>query len=201
MATLLSMSTALLDLPATFTTHTALLQGLHPRDLYRLRDDGEVLELSRGVFRRADAPAASMPDLLAVAYRVPAAIVCCVSAAVVHDLTDEMPLLVQIAVSRRQRPPRINYPPTEVFRFGAATLELGLSSVEAAPGEHVRIYSAERTIVDLMRLRRRFGEPLTFAALRRYLRRDARPGELLSMARALDVLGPMRAALDVGLAG
>jgi hypothetical protein len=195
------MATALTDIPATFTTLTARQLGLHPRDLYRLRDEGEVLELSRGVFRRADAPAASMPDLLAVAYRVPAAIVCCVSALAVYDLTDEIPTAVQIAVPRCQRPPRISYPPAEVFRFATATFALGLSTVEAAPEEYVRIYSAERTVVDLMRLRGRLGEPLAFAALRRYLlRRDARPGELLSLARALDVLGPMRTALDLGSA-
>jgi hypothetical protein len=68
------------ELPATFTTRTARQRGLHPRDLYRLRDAGEVLELSHGVFRRADARVASLPDLLAVAYRVPAAIVRGVSA-------------------------------------------------------------------------------------------------------------------------
>ena len=192
------MAVTLMDLPTTFTTRTARRLSLHPRDLYRLRDNGEVLELSRGVFRRTDAPDASMPDFLAVAYRVPTAIICCVSALVVHNLTDEMPRAVQIAVPREQRPPHIEYPPTEVFRFDSATFELGLSAVEAAPGEEVRIYSAERTVIDLMRLRRRLGEPLAFSALRRYLRRrDARPGELLSLARALDVLGPMRTALDL----
>ena len=190
-----------IDLPATFTTRIARGRGLHPRDLYRLRDNGDVLELSRGVFRRVDAPVASLPDLLAVAYRVPTAIVCCVSALVVHNLTDELPVTVQIAVPRHQRPPHIEYPPTEVFRFDSATFDLGLSSVAAAPDEYVRIYSAERTIVDLMRLRQRLGEPLAYTALRRYLRRrDARPGELLSLARALDVLGPMRTALDLGSA-
>jgi predicted transcriptional regulator of viral defense system len=195
---IISMTATLMDLPATFTTRTARQRRLHPRDLYRLRDGGEVLELSRGVFRRADAPAPSMPDLLAVAYRVPTAIVCCVSAMVVHNLTDEMPGAVQIAVPRGQRPPHIEYPPTEVFRFDVTTFELGLSAVEAAPAELVRIYSAERTIVDMMRMRRRLGEPLVYSALRRYLhRRATHPGELLSLARALDVLGPMRTALDV----
>ena len=57
-------------LPPTFTTSTALSSGVHPRDLYAWRDDGQVIELSRGVFRRAGAPEASYPDLLAVAHRV-----------------------------------------------------------------------------------------------------------------------------------
>lgn len=105
---------------------------------------------------------------------------------------------MQIAIPRRQRPPRIDHPPTEVFRFAVATFELGLTSVEAAPGENVRVYSAERAVVDLMRLRHRLGEPLALGALRRYMRRrNARPGELLSLAGALDVLGPVRMAVDV----
>jgi predicted transcriptional regulator of viral defense system len=175
---------------------------VHPRQLYRWRDEGEIVELSRGVFRRADAPLASYPDLLAVAYRAPRAIVCCVSAAAVHDLTDELPAAVQIAVPSRDRPPRIAYPPTQVFRFDADTFELGLSSVDAAEGEPVRIYDAARTVVDLMRLRHRLGEPLAHAALHRYLRRsDAGPAQVLRFAAALDVYGPVRRALDVASAG
>lgn len=93
-ATILSMSTWQ-DLPNTFTTGTARARGVHPRDLYAWRDREQIHDLSRGVFRRTDAPPASYPDLLAVAYRAPRAIVCCVSAAVVHDLTDELPRAVQ----------------------------------------------------------------------------------------------------------
>lgn len=201
LATLLSMTQALGDLPPTFTTQTARQLGWHPRGLYQLRDSGQVYELSRGVFRRADAPVPSWPDLLAVGTRVPKGIICCLSALVVHDLTDELPRAVQVAVRRTQRPPRIGHPPTEVFRFADETFELGLSSVEAAPSEPVRIYTAERTIIDLMRLRQRLGESLALGALKRYLRRrQARPGELLNNARVLNVLGPVRIALDVASA-
>jgi hypothetical protein len=107
---------AITDLPPTFTTATARDAGLHPRDLYAARDAGLILELSHGVFRRADAAPASFPDLLAVAYRNSTAIACLVSAAAVHDLTDEIPAAVQIAVPRTSRPPKISFPPTTVFR-------------------------------------------------------------------------------------
>jgi hypothetical protein len=188
-------------LPPTFTTAIALSHGVHPRDLYAWRDDGQIVELSRGVFRRAGAPSASYPDLLAVTHRSAIAIVCCRSAAALYDLSDEIPPTVQIAVPARHRPPRITYPPTEVFRFDARIFELGLSHVEAAPDEWVRIYDPMRTVVDLIRLRGRLGEDLAYGALGRYLRRrDARPGELLGMAAALDVRGPVRRALDVAMA-
>ncbi|MFS8101318.1 type IV toxin-antitoxin system AbiEi family antitoxin domain-containing protein [Lentzea alba] len=181
----------------TFTTAEALGSGVHRRELYSLRDDGSLIELSRGVFRWADAPVPTFPDLLAVSRRVPVAIVCCVSAAAVYDLTDEIPIAVQFAVPRQHRSPRIDHPPTEVFRFTAERFELGLSSVEAAIGEFVRIYNRERTVADLMRLRNRLGEPLALAALRRYLHsRDARPRDLLAVARELNILGPVRTAMD-----
>jgi Transcriptional regulator, AbiEi antitoxin len=199
--TLSSMS-GLTDLPATFTTGEAVAHGVHPRDLYAARDSGAIIELSRGVFRNADVSLATYPDFLAVAHRAPRAIVCLVSAAAVHELTDEIPTAVQIAVPKPSRPPHITFPPTKVFRFDPETFELGLSSVEAAPGELIRIYDPPRTVIDLMRLRHRFGEPVALGALRRYLRRgDAQPAALLRMAAALDVHGPVRLAVDIARAG
>lgn len=196
-STVISVSD-LAGLPSTFTTGEALGLGVHPRRLYRWRDRGEVFELSRGVFRRVDAPDASHPELLGVAHRAPVAVVCLVSAAALHDLSDELPLAVQIAVPRGARSPRITLPPVEVFHFDASTFQLGLGEVQAAPGEWVRAYTAARTVVDLMRFRHRIGEPLALGALRRYLASTgARPGLLLDLAGPLDVLGPVRAAVDV----
>jgi hypothetical protein len=85
-----------------------------------------------------------------------------------------------------------------VFRFDPRTFELGLVTVEAAPGEPVRVYDAARTVIDLMRLRHRLGEAIAHTALNRYVARsDARPALVLEYARELGVLGPLRRALDV----
>src|SRR5690349_23567909 len=118
-------------LPPTFTTGQARTAGVHPRDLYAARDGGELVELSRGVFRVVDAPAAAYPDLLAVSLRAPRAVVCLLSAAV-HDLTDEIPMAVQIAVPGRTWPPKLDHPPVEVFVWDPLRFELGLDTVELA---------------------------------------------------------------------
>ena len=189
-------------LPPTFTTRTALDAGLSYRDLYQMRDNGELIELSRGVFRSVRAPAASFPDLLAVAYRAPIGVICAVSAAAAHDLTDEVPHRVQVAVPRGHHRPSITYPPVQVFSFDVDTFDLGLTRLNAAPGEPVRIYDPARTVVDLMRLRHQIGEPIALTVLRRYLRgRSAEPATLLEYARALNVFGPVRAAVDAASAG
>ncbi len=124
-----------------------------------------------------------------------------VSAAAIHDLTDEMPASVQIAVPQRSHTPVIAYPPVTVFRFEEATFELGVTAFEAGPGEPVRIYDAARTVVDLMRFRKRLGEPIAHAALHRYLAApNSKPALLLKYAESLGTFVPMRATLDVASA-
>jgi hypothetical protein len=187
-------------LPATFTTAEAERGRLWRRDLYRLRDAGALLELSRGVYRKADAPETAHLDLLAIRRRVPSGVVCLISALSLHELTDEVPTAAQVAVPRGGHRPRIGYPPTEVLVFDRATFDLGRDTFEAAPDERIDVYGPARSVVDAMRLRSRVGEPLALRALRLYLqRRGAKPAELLDYARALDVEGPVRQAVEAVL--
>jgi predicted transcriptional regulator of viral defense system len=186
-------------LPDTFATRNARAVGIAPRELYRLRDSGVLHELSRGVFRKASAPAGH-PDLLAVAVRAPSAVVCLESSLALHELIDDIPWSTHIAIPRTSRPPKFDYPPVTVHRFNPATFDLGVEMFEAAPGEHVPIYSAARSVVDAMRLRHIVGDVLAFHALRVSLELGAaRPGELVDLARVLGVEGPVLRAMEVAL--
>ena len=49
----------------------AVQRGIPRATLYAMRDAGEVEQLSRGLYRLADAPPLANPDLVAVARRVP----------------------------------------------------------------------------------------------------------------------------------
>ncbi|WP_116050802.1 type IV toxin-antitoxin system AbiEi family antitoxin domain-containing protein [Amycolatopsis palatopharyngis] len=61
-------------LPPTFTAHAAVEVGVSRSRLYRLKTEGAVLELSRGVYRKASAAETAHLDLLAVSLRVPRAV-------------------------------------------------------------------------------------------------------------------------------
>lgn len=191
---------ALAVLPPTFTARAAIRAGLSRSALQRLKNRGLVVELTRGVYRAADAPETAHQDLLAVSVHVPRAVVCAVSALALHELTDEIPSAVQFAVPRSRNLPRLRYPPTEFLRFDVATFDLGRMDFRVAPDESVSVYGPARSVVDVMRLRHRFGEALALQALRRYLARSgSRPGELVSYARQLRVEGPVARAVDVVL--
>ncbi|GAA4614382.1 type IV toxin-antitoxin system AbiEi family antitoxin domain-containing protein [Actinoallomurus liliacearum] len=200
MADTSSASLARLErLPATFLARMAREIGMAPHDLYRLRDEGAIQELSRGVFRKAAAPEGQV-DLLAVALRAPLAVVCLDSALALHGLVDEIPAKLHIAVPRGTTPPRVDYPPVQVHRFHADTFEIGVEMYEAAPSEWVRIYSAARSVVDAMRLRHLVGDVFALRALRTSLENGAaRPGELVDLARTLGVGGAVLQAIEVML--
>jgi predicted transcriptional regulator of viral defense system len=192
----------LTSLGPTFTTAQARQALLSPRDLASLVTAGEIDELSRGVYRRADAPETAHADLLAVCARVPRAVVCGESALALHELIDDIPAAVHIAVPRGTRRPTISYPATVVAQYAPATFALGVEQFEAAPGETVLVYNAARSVVDAMRHRSRIGETLALSALGRYLRYNGRSGvsELQDVARELGALSIIRPAVEAVLA-
>src|SRR5437868_5833888 len=118
----------------------AVRAGVHRRTLYALRDAGILEPMSRGLYRLADAPALANPDLVAVARRVPRGVVCLVSALAFHDLTTQVPHEVYLAVPRASEPPRIDYPPVRVFRFGRRSYAAGVERHDL-DGTPVRVYS------------------------------------------------------------
>jgi predicted transcriptional regulator of viral defense system len=181
-----------------FKAGDAIQAGVHPRDLYALRDEGFLVELSRGVFRLADAEMSPYLDLVAVSRRSPQGTICLNSALSFWDLTDEVPAEVHLAVPKGAHRPIIDYPPVRVHVFAAGTFDLGRERVRLESGEEIHIYSPKRSVVDAMRLRGQVGADVAYEALRRYLRRPgASPGDLLRLARRLRAGGPMSDALEV----
>ena len=108
------------------------------------------------------------------------------------------PAWVDLAVPEGTHRPRIDHPPVQVHVFRAGTFGLGRTEVTVGPGARFAITDAERTVVDVFRLRHRLGEDLAAGGLRRYLRRPrAKPGQLLDLAGALRVRTPVLGALRV----
>jgi len=164
-------------------TAEALRLGIHPRTLYQLRDEGRIEAISRGVYRLADLPPLSHPDLVTVALRVPNGVVCLISALAFHEITTEVPHEVQIALPRGTKSPRLAHPPLRVFRFSEPGLSLGVQTVKL-DGIDVRIYDPAKTVVDCFRYRNKLGVDVAIEALKLCIERKvARPADLLRYAR------------------
>ncbi len=173
--------------------------GLSAERLYRYRDEGLLEQLGRGLYRRANASPADH-NLLEIAHRVPEGTLCLISALVRHGLTDVIPDRVDIAIPRGRRIPALRSP-ANVHVFARDTFGLGRGVIRVGDRLTLGLYSAERSLVDMVRLRHREGAEVAWEALRRWLRRkDARPAALVEMARSFrGIESKVRHALEIAL--
>lgn len=170
-------------LPIAFTAPIARRAGVPRHRLRTLVDTGLVVRTGRGLYRRADA-ALGDEDLQAIALRAPDATLCLVSALSHHELTDQIPPRVDIALPRERRPPAIALP-VAWHRFDAVTYGLGRGDLELGGGLSIGLYSPERCIIDAFRMSHLLGDEVAFEALRRWLRRrGSTPGALLALAKS-----------------
>lgn len=177
-------------------TTEALRAGIHPRDLYALRDSGELEVVARGVYRLADLPPLTEPELAAVAARVPKAVIAMVSALRFHGLTTEIPHFVSIALPRGTSRPRIDWPPLRVYWFSGVRYTDGIEGHER-DGVTLKVYGPARTVADCFRLRNRLGIGVATEALRTGLEdRAFTPAEIMKVAARLRVAGVLRPYLE-----
>ena len=181
----------------TFTYGEARRAAVSDKRLYRLRDAGEIVALGGGVYRWADAPLAD-DDLVEIAERVPLATICLETALARHGLIDTIPAAIDIAVPRGSTRPALRAP-IRLHQFDRSTFELGRDSLEVGTRRPIGLYSAERSIIDVIRLRHREGSDVAWEALRRWLARPGRsPAQLIELSARLPRAEPaLRRALEV----
>ena len=186
------------QIPATFTYTDALTAGLTDRLLTQLRDSGAIEQISRGLYRRADAEPNADWNLLEIAHRAPHGTLCLASALARHGLTDLIPGAIDIAIPRGSTRPKIQAP-VVWHHFAPETFELGRTTAAVDQETEIGIYSPERSIIDAFRLRRWEGPELGVIALRRWLRRPgSQPASLLAMAASFPAtLRPIRETLEI----
>jgi predicted transcriptional regulator of viral defense system len=169
-------------LPSVFSYSKARAAGVSAERLYAFRDQGVVQQIGIGLYQWTD-DAPSDQDLLEVAHRAPRGTICLVSALARHGLTDIIPARMDIAIPRGNRVPTLRSP-IDIHVFALKTFSLGREKLDVWQGASVGLYSAERSIIDVIRLRHREGSDVAWEALRRWLRRKgSKPVGLLKMAK------------------
>ena len=177
-------------------TADAMRLGIHPRTIYAMRDAGVLHQLSRGLYRLADAPPLANPDLVTAALKIPRAVVCLVSALAFYDLTTQVPHVIDIALSRGAEQPRLDYPPIRVYRFSGAAWSEGVE-IHLVDDVPVRVYGPEKSVADIFKYRRKIGLDVALEALRLYLqRRGFDVSALLYYARVCRVESVMKPYLE-----
>ena len=125
---------------------------------------GEVEKVDRGLYSRTE-DATELDTVATVCARVPGAIVCLLSALLIHDIGTQLPAKVWIAIDRKARKPRIDGLPVRIVRFSGPMLRYGIDERQIQ-GVTVRITSPARTVVDCFRYRNKIGIDVALEALK-----------------------------------
>ncbi|WMP16248.1 type IV toxin-antitoxin system AbiEi family antitoxin domain-containing protein [Thiothrix lacustris] len=148
----------------------ALTLGISRYRLYQLRDEGIIEVVSRGIYRLTELPTISNPDLVTIALRYPNAVICLVSALAWHEMTTQIPHAVTVAVPPNTRLPVLDYPPIKAYRFATPAFNAGVEKINI-DSITIRIYNAEKTLVDCFKFRNKIGMDVVIEALQLYRRR------------------------------
>lgn len=146
-------------------TSEILSAGIHPRTLYKLRNEGLIMRLERGLYKLNDNKPLSNPDLVIVAAKIPSATICLISALDFHNMTKEIPHKVHIAIAKTQRDPKIDHPPLQVYRFSDDSLTKGIEK-HMVDGRTIQVYNPAKTIADCFKFRNQIGKEIAIEALR-----------------------------------
>jgi len=174
----------------------AIQHGITRYMLYSLRDKGVIEQVSRGIYRLAELPPISNPDLVTVSFRFPNAVICLISALAYHGITTQIPHAVSVAVPRDSRTPSIDYPPIQAHRFSNQAYTSGIEEhrIDGAP---VKIYGPEKTLADCFKFRNKIGMDVILEGLKLYkIRKNFDLTTLLRYARICRVERVMRPYLE-----
>jgi predicted transcriptional regulator of viral defense system len=191
-----ALNTQALDsLPSTFTYSDARAL-LNERRLRDLVAEGLIVRLHRGLYRKTGADGDE--DLIEIAARRPMATLCLRSALARHDLIDDIPTEIDIALPRGAKPTIATAVPVAWHFFDAPTFEIGRELLQLETVTEIGLYSAERSIVDSYRLRHQEGAEMANQALRRWLKNGGQPARLMRLSRNFPKATPaLRNALEI----
>ena len=170
--------------------------GITAASAARLVRDGRVVRLARGLYQLPDAPLDAHHSLAQAAKRVPRGVVCLASALAFHDLTDQIPPKVWIAIGQKDWVPRVDYPPLRIAKFPERHLKRDVES-HRIEGVMVSIYGISKSLADAFRYRRELGIPLCVEALSAALRKGkATPADIARTAERDGVWKAMQPYLE-----
>lgn len=180
----------------TVSASEAVEAGFNRTLLYWLRDEGELIQVDKGLFTHPEADVGGDHSFLEAMKRVPEGTICLLSALVFHGLGTENPRVIWLALPRgSQRPYGFNLPLHFVWFSGRALTE-GIEEYERVGGT-IRVYNAAKTVADLFKYRKKIGTSVAVEALRDGWQQNAfTMDEILHFAEICRVERVMRPYLE-----
>ena len=170
--------------------------GVTAATVGRMENDGEVVRLARGLYQLPEAELDANHSLAEAAKRFPNCVICLVSALAFHEITDQLPRSIWIAIGRNDWTPKPRDMQIRALRFSAQLFSEGVET-HTIEGVSVKVFGVAKTVADCFRHRGKIGLSTAIEGLQEALRqRKATPGEIFRAAESGRVGTVMRPFLE-----
>ena len=171
-------------------------EGVTAATLARAVSNGEIIRSGRGLYQLPDGGDSAHMALAEVSKRIPDGVICLVSALAYHDLTDQMPRQVWVAIGAKDWAPKVEYPKVRIVRLREPYFGYGIERHTIA-GVGVAIYSVAKSLADAFRNARLFDRSVAIESLRSAIeQRKATPAEIAQAAKDCGAWKIMRPYLE-----
>ena len=170
--------------------------GISAATISRSVQAGEILRIGRGVYSISDHVPDFNESLIEIAVRVPRAVICLTSALLFHELTDELPRHVWVAIGAGDWKPKIACPKIHVVRFREPYFSEGIEE-HRINGKTIRIYSITKTLADAFRKGGLIERSVAIGALKEAIyQRKAKVSEIAENAQKYGAWNQMNPCIE-----
>lgn len=145
--------------------------GIPTQALTNLCRCNKIERVACGVYTLTGNTSSETDDLELLTKIVPSGVICLTSALRFHNLTDENPHEISMAVLHGSYRPKFAYPPVCYFTYSEKAFSHGVKTY-TINGVELKVYSIEKTIADCFKYRNKIGLDIAIAALREVVRQN-----------------------------
>jgi predicted transcriptional regulator of viral defense system len=173
--------------------------GIHTRTVAQAVENGIIQKLKPGLYKLVNYSFDENESFVSVYNANRSAVICLLSAASHYELTTYDPSEIYIAVPHHRKRFPLEYPPVKIFYFTDKYYKPGINIIKTVSGE-IKIYSREKTIIDLFRYKDKLGEDIALESLKTYMRfKDKKVNVLGDMAYKLGAYKKMEPFIKAAL--
>jgi predicted transcriptional regulator of viral defense system len=148
--------------------------GVTRATIQRLRDEGVLQQVGRGLYKLADAPTDTGTSLAEAVRIQPRGVICLLSALQFHELTTQTPHAVWMMLGQKDWAPVNPSITLKIVRASGEALTAGIEA-HSIDGVSVRITDPAKTVADCFKHRNKIGIDVAIQALRDFVKTRSRP--------------------------
>lgn len=186
-----------LEKNSVITNKKGLEIGIGRHTLSALANEGKIERIRPGLYQKVGE---IFDDFILLSGESQRVVFSHQTALYLHDLSDRVPIIIHISVPQGYNASHLKerYQKLKVHYVGMNLHDLGITTIKTPLGNTVLVYDLERTIIDIIRNRKKIDKQIFIDGITGYFRRsDKNLRKLISYSKKFKIEGEVRRYMEV----